>query len=511
MMAATADGAAMASTSSPSSSPSSPPLRRPPPPLWTTHRRRAVATRAVSIDSASSSPSPSPSSLPSPFAASWSSSFFSSAAASQPPPSSFSSSSSPRLSAEEIAAAARLARVAGLAYSSPLELPVLLRETGHELVEDLGESFFSRVFVCDDVRNGRGGRVIAFRGLAWAGTKKSDPIRLGQALAKVWPVELVDKKSEKQGPSSSSAAPLPSSAASASSSASSSSPPAPLLHAHAGVAELAAECARLVRRLVRETPATTPITLTGHSLGGALALATAALLAAEGEVGCRPEGEEASPRSCRRPVRVVTFGAPPSFAPASGDGDLNAALARLLGPGTSGAAAGKKPEQLPLSSVTSFFAEGDPVPRWLLSSDPTFAAAASFPPLAAALAARSWLLGPSAPLTTGRFLFEPAGECYLLSWSPSGGHVVVPLPRGGSAASAALAAAAPDSAAAVASAAARAAGEAASSAGNVRRAIGFLLDHAHASYADDLKAAAKQARRREEEEREEGKDTASQV
>ena len=264
----------------------------------------------------------------------------------------------------------------------------------------------------------------------------------------------------------------------------------------------------------------TPITLTGHSLGGALALATAVLLSAEGEVGCRQEEEEAAASSCRRPVSVVTFGAPPSFAPASGDGDLNAALARLLGPGrsrrsssssggSSSSTGGSKtvkpsPPLPPVSAVTSFFAEGDPVPRWLLASDPTFAAAASFPPLAAALAARSWLLGPSAPLSKTRFLFEPAGECYLLSWSPGVGHSVVPLPRGGAAASAALARAAPDSAAAVATAAARAVGEQGSSGGsNVRRAIGFLLDHAHASYADDLKAAAKQARRREEREREE--------
>ena len=411
---------------------------------------------------------------------------------------------------------------------------MLLRETGHELVEDLGESFFSRVFVCDDVRGGGGGggggasgpgaRVIAFRGLAWAGTTKSDPVRLGRALAQVWPVALAARGGGRRGgpspsrrprrppppPPSSSASPPPPSSASALASPPPPPPPppVPLLHAHAGVAQLAAECARLVRRLVRETPPMTPITLTGHSLGGALALATAALLAAEGEVGCggvlpEPEGGGGgggAPRSCRRPVRVVTFGAPPSFAPASGDGDLNAALARLLGPGgRRGGGGDGKPPPPPVSAVTSFFAEGDPVPRWLLSSDPTFAAAARFPPLAAALAARSWLFGPSAPLTTGRFLFEPAGECYLLSWSPSGGHGVVPLPRGGAAASAALAAAAPDSAAAVASAAARAAGEAAESAGNVRRAIGFLLDHAHASYADDLKAAAKQARRREEE------------
>ena len=386
---------------------------------------------------------------------------------------------------------------------------MLLREVGYELVEDLGESFFSRAFVCDDV--GRGGsssdgkgirsRVIAFRGLAWAGTKKSDPIRLGQALAKVWPLELVDKKPVSQASSTSrspSSSSPPSSASPStlppppppSSPSPPPPPPLPLLHAHAGVAELAVECAHLVRRLVRVTPAMTEITLTGHSLGGALALATAVLLSAEGEVGCRPESEEggaAPPSSCRRPVRIVTFGAPPSFAPASGDGDLNAALARLLGPGRSkGNGNGK------ISSVTSFFAEGDPVPRWLLSSDPTFAAAASFPPLAAALAASSWLFGPSAPLSTGRFLFEPAGECYLLSWSPSAGHSVVPLPRGGAAASAALAAAAPDSAAAVASAAARAVGEARDIglSADVRRAIGFLLDHAHASYADDLKAAA---------------------
>ena len=50
-------------------------------------------------------------------------------------------------------------------------------------------------------------------------------------------------------------------------------------------------------------------------------------------------------------------------------------------------------------SIRSFVLENDPVPRALLSVDPTFTALKNSRPGAALLQLRHWLLGPGVPLT----------------------------------------------------------------------------------------------------------------
>lgn len=79
---------------------------------------------------------------------------------------------------------------------------------------------------------------------------------------------------------------------------------------------------------------------------------------------------------------------------------------------------------LPEGSVRSFVLENDPVPRALLSVDPTYTALRNSQPGAALLRLRSWLLGPGVPLTPDRFLADNVGEVNLLRWTPDGGHRV---------------------------------------------------------------------------------------
>ena len=75
-------------------------------------------------------------------------------------------------------------------------------------------------------------------------------------------------------------------------------------------------------------------------------------------------------------------------------------------------------------SIRSFVLENDPVPRALLSVDPTFTALKNSRPGAALLQLRHWLLGPGVPLTPDRFLADNVGEVNLLRWAPDSGHRV---------------------------------------------------------------------------------------
>lgn len=79
---------------------------------------------------------------------------------------------------------------------------------------------------------------------------------------------------------------------------------------------------------------------------------------------------------------------------------------------------------LPEGSMRSFVLENDPVPRALLSVDPTFTALKNSRPGAALLQLRHWLLGPGVPLTPDRFLADNVGEVNLLRWAPDTGHRV---------------------------------------------------------------------------------------
>ena len=79
---------------------------------------------------------------------------------------------------------------------------------------------------------------------------------------------------------------------------------------------------------------------------------------------------------------------------------------------------------LPEGSMRSFVLENDPVPRALLSIDPTFTALKNSAPGSALLRLRHWLLGPGVPLTPDRFLADNVGEVNLLRWTPDSGHKV---------------------------------------------------------------------------------------
>ena len=77
----------------------------------------------------------------------------------------------------------------------------------------------------------------------------------------------------------------------------------------------------------------------------------------------------------------------------------------------------------------SFVLDNDPVPRAMLSVDPTFAMLKNAAPVSWLLEARRRLLGDGAALTPERFLYENAGEVYLIRWSPDSGQKVPPAGR----------------------------------------------------------------------------------
>ena len=77
---------------------------------------------------------------------------------------------------------------------------------------------------------------------------------------------------------------------------------------------------------------------------------------------------------------------------------------------------------LPAGAVRSFVLDNDPVPRAMLSVDPTFALIKDSRPVSWLLEARRRLLGDGAALTPERFLYENVGEVYLIRWSPESGQ-----------------------------------------------------------------------------------------
>lgn len=85
---------------------------------------------------------------------------------------------------------------------------------------------------------------------------------------------------------------------------------------------------------------------------------------------------------------------------------------------------------LPAGAVRAFVLDNDPVPRAMLSVDPTFALLKSTAPLSWLLEARRRLLGDGAALTPERFLYENVGEVFLIRWSPEAGQNVRGLPAG---------------------------------------------------------------------------------
>lgn len=99
-----------------------------------------------------------------------------------------------------------------------------------------------------------------------------------------------------------------------------------------------------------------------------------------------------------------TFGSPPVLAHEQGGGGHRALQA--LG--------------LPPDCVQNFVLENDPVPRAMLSVDPTFEMLKEWSAVKGLLHLRGLLAGQGSPLSPGRFLFESVGQVQLIKWTPEG-------------------------------------------------------------------------------------------
>jgi hypothetical protein len=62
----------------------------------------------------------------------------------------------------------------------------------------------------------------------------------------------------------------------------------------------------------------------------------------------------------------------------------------------------------------------DPIPRALLSVDPTFEFLKGWSPIQGLLHLREALAGRGSPLSPDRFLFESVGQVHLIKWTQEG-------------------------------------------------------------------------------------------
>jgi hypothetical protein len=363
---------------------------------------------------------------------------------------------------------------------------------------------------------------VLLRGVQW-GAADADVLGLSAALAQVWPTPYPREGSE--------------------------------LVAHAGVARLANALRAEVKGAIAMSGAADedgggrnsneddedplPIVWAGHSLGGALAKLLWVAEVAEGGGGLarqqqrrqrqrrrgggEQEDDDTEDPSSSPPLlpEVLTFGSPPVLAHARGGGSaaMMRALARMAEGGGNGvsanaataAAATATTAATSAASVAQYVLEGDPVPRALLSADPTFASLKKQGGIfSAALALNQRLFGEGSPLTPTRFLFEPLGVVKLVRWSAAGGSEVVPLTgapedvaRGLLAAAATTAGGRPGGNEAAAADAASAAAVAAETGGESAgwsplASLRAWLDHHHGSYTQELEAAAISALRAEQ-------------
>ena len=82
---------------------------------------------------------------------------------------------------------------------------------------------------------------------------------------------------------------------------------------------------------------------------------------------------------------------------------------------------------LPSSSLRSFVLDSDPIPRAMLSIDPTFSFFKQWPAVKGILQVRNWFMGQAsaAPVVNpARFLYDNVGDVYLIKWTVGQGHKV---------------------------------------------------------------------------------------
>lgn len=81
---------------------------------------------------------------------------------------------------------------------------------------------------------------------------------------------------------------------------------------------------------------------------------------------------------------------------------------------------------LPAASLRSFVLDSDPIPRAMLSIDPTFAFFKQWPAVKTIMQVGRWFMGQPAPstVTPARFMYNNVGQVYLIKWTVSQGHKV---------------------------------------------------------------------------------------
>ncbi|GAB4818785.1 hypothetical protein N2152v2_005831 [Parachlorella kessleri] len=213
------------------------------------------------------------------------------------------------------------------------------------------------------------GRYVFMRGVSWS-SAGSDRTKLWSDLVRCWPTPFQEQFTR----------------------------PAGALVAHSGVAEMATDLWQDLEAFIARAPG--DVHFAGHSLGGSLSL----LLTVMSHLRLGMPGQR---------MTATTFGSPPVLSLRRGeDGD---AILEALG--------------MAPSSVRNYVLDNDPVPRALLSVDPTFEALKAWMPVKSLLELRERLLGPGAVLSTSRFLYHTVGPVYLIRWlgQEGGGHSVLPL------------------------------------------------------------------------------------
>ncbi|KAI8467487.1 MAG: hypothetical protein J3K34DRAFT_460375 [Monoraphidium minutum] len=301
-------------------------------------------------------------------------------------------------------------------------------------------------------------RFVLLRGVQW-GAPDLDTARMWRSLVRVWPQPLEA---------------------------------APAIVAHEGAAEMALHMFDQLRPYLDQAEdAGIPVVFGGHSLGGSLSKLLMTLYRARSR-------RRARPRVSQPPPSCFTFGSPPVMAHAEGGGGDR--VLHELG--------------LPRGQCRNFVLQNDPIPRALLSVDPTYQMLSGLPVVQSLLELRARLAGHGTALSPQRFLFETVGEVHFIKWTPQDGAQVLLLEPGELAAELSMLSTpqvatpsapstpsapgtpAPGTPLASADGGAAPAGgvQAAAAAAAARLSplatVRAVLDHHHGSYAQELEAAA---------------------